>query len=232
MTRFLENVHRFLWSQSLYALLLSTVLALGMFAARAILSQNTFVFRNLVWNLFLAWIPYSCAFLAAGLHRLFPGRWFLLPLPAIAWLAFFPNAPYLVTDFLHLQPRPGIPLWYDILLITAFAWNGCFLAVASLWSMQYLTRYYLGAWVSWLFVAGALGLSGLGVYLGRFSRFNSWDLLTSPRAILYDILIPFLNPRANLTFFGFTLLFTAFLFVMYLTFFSMHRGDELEERRV
>jgi uncharacterized membrane protein len=144
-------------------------------------------------------------------------------------LIFFPNAPYIVTDFFHLTPRPSIPLWYDIMLITAFSWTGIFLALASLRTMQGLVKIYLGEIVGWIFVGVSLALSGLGIYLGRFERWNSWDLLVHPHRILADIAVRFYDPLSNIRFFSFTILFTAFLLVCYLTFISMRHVGELDQ---
>lgn len=225
----LLRFHRFLAFHLLYPILLSTGLAVSMYVVRVIVSDNWRIYANLPWNLFLAWLPYLFSLWAAGLNRLFPRQWWMLLVPGLLWLIFFPNAPYLVTDFLHLENRPYIPLWYDILLLTSFAWTGIFLAVASLRTMQVLINGYLGQVASWLFVAVALGLSGLGIYLGRFDRWNSWDLLLHPRHILADIVIRMANPLENLRFVGFTLLFTAFLLVCYLTFVAVHRVPRRDE---
>jgi uncharacterized membrane protein len=229
MPNFISRLHRFLVSQSFYPIVLSAALALAIFIARVLVSGNRIVYANLVWNLLLAWIPYLFSMLAAAFHRLFPGRWWLLIIPGGIWLAFFPNAPYILTDFFHLTPRPAIPLWYDILLLISFSWTGIFLAVASLRTMQMLVNAYLGGVISWIFVALALGLGGLGIYLGRFERWNSWDLLAHPRSILHDITSRLTNPLENLRFFIFTTLFTCLLLVCYLMFISMRHAAEADE---
>lgn len=191
-----------------------------------ILFSHTLEFDNLPWNLFLAWTPYLFSLLAVSLQRLFPRQWMLLVIPAGLWLIFYPNAAYIVTDFLHLEQRPDVPLWYDILLLAAFSWTGVFLAIASLSAMQGLVKAYLGSFAGWLFAAIALGLSGLGIYLGRFERWNSWDLLFQPKNIAKDIALALINPFENRTFFGFTILFTAFLVVCYLMFISVRQSKE------
>ncbi|HSO28007.1 MAG TPA: DUF1361 domain-containing protein [Anaerolineales bacterium] len=227
MFRLLLAGHRFLLRQAFYPLALSTFLALTIYGGRVYLSENWLVYRNLLWNLFLAWLPYFFSLAAALLYRLSPRyAWLLIPLPGFLWLIFFPNAPYIVTDFLHLEQRPYVPLWYDILLISSFAWTGIFLAVASLRMMQILVRAYLGNVVSWFFVAFALGLSALGIYLGRFQRWNSWDLLFHPGKILADVTVRVINPLDNLRFVGFTALFTLFLLICYLVFISFSRLEE------
>jgi uncharacterized membrane protein len=225
-------LHRYLTSQSFYPLFLSSLLAMLMYSARVLLGHS-WNYINLVWNLFLAWAPYLCSLIAFALFRKDSSHWGRLILPGLLWLIFFPNAPYMVTDFLHLQLRPYIPLWYDILLLATFAWTGCFLAIASLRTMQFLVKRYLGAVFGWIFALAALGLSSLGIYLGRFERWNSWDLLLQPGAVIKDILLRMANPFDNLGFVGFTILVTAFLIVSYLTFTSISRleapGDSKSE---
>jgi uncharacterized membrane protein len=228
----MTTVHRYLISQSFYPLVLSSLLAMLMYAARVLLGHS-WNYINLVWNLVLAWVPYLCSLIAFALFRKDSSRWMRLILPGLLWLGFFPNAPYMVTDFLHLQLRPYIPLWYDILLLATFAWTGCFLAIASLRTMQFLVKRFLGGFLSWIFALAALGLSSLGIYLGRFERWNSWDLLLQQKAVLKDILLRLVNPFDNLGFVGFTILVTAFLIVSYLTFTSISRlevpGDSKPE---
>jgi uncharacterized membrane protein len=227
MMKSISRLNRFLVSQSFYPILLSSMLAMAIFVVRVYFSGSYRIYANLVWNLFLAWIPYLFSLLAVALFRLFPKQWWMLLAPGAVWLAFFPNAPYIVTDFFHLVQRPYIPLWYDILLLTTFSWTGIFLTIASLRSMQSLVRSYLGSFLSWLFVAGSMGLCGLGIYLGRFERWNSWDLLTHPKSILKDVAIQLIDPLSNLGFFGFTMLFTAFLLICYLMFTSIQPLEEI-----
>lgn len=231
MFELLKKVHRFFSGQLFYPILLSSALAVTIYLSRIYLSHNWLIYRNLVWNLFLAWVPYGFSILAAGLYQFFPRQWWLLIIPGGLWLLFFPNAAYIVTDFSHLGERPYVPLWYDILLLATFAWTGIFLAITSLRTMQVLVKSYLGGFMSWIFVAIAMGLNGLGIYLGRFERWNSWDFFLHPRTILVDIARRFANPFDNLRFFGFTILITAFLIVCYLTFVSVHRLDEKRDRR-
>lgn len=214
-----RRVHRFLARQSLYPILLSSSLAVVLFAGRVFRSQS-FTYRFLVWNLILAWIPYLASLWGAHLHRRHPRRWWYLLLPGLLWLTFFPNAPYIVTDFWHLQERAPVPIWYDIGLLSAFALTGLFLAVYSLRTMQKLVRHYLGTLLSWLFALAALGLGGLGVYLGRFLRWNSWDLLLHPQGVLADVAVRLVHPLSHPQTFGVTFLFGALLLVCYLTLTS------------
>jgi uncharacterized membrane protein len=220
-----RQINRALADQYFYPLVVSSVLAIGLFAGRVYL-YHTYTFGFLVWNLILAWLPYVWSVWAASIHRRYPRRWWSLLVPGALWLLFFPNAPYILTDFLHLYQRPPVPLWYDIGLLASFAWAGCFLAVASLSMMHTIIKDYVGQRVSWLFVLAILGLSGLGIYVGRFLRWNSWDLVLYPNDVLYDIGHRLIHPFRNLQAYGVTLMFAAFLFVCYWTFVSIRRQTE------
>jgi uncharacterized membrane protein len=221
----LRDLHNFVARQALYPLLLSTLLA-GAFFAYRVIDSHTFNYSNLVWILFLAWIPYACSMAAAALHQIRPRVWWILFIPGTLWLIFFPNAPYMVTGFYHLEYRWPMPLWYDIGLIAIFAFTGCFLAIASLRTMQSLVKSYLGRFAGWVFALVAIGFGGLGVYLGRLGRYNSWDLFIHPKLVLEDIAKQMLTPRDNLEFVGFTLMFTSILLVFYLMFVTTNRPDE------
>jgi len=223
-----RQINRALADQYFYPLMVSSALALGLFAGRVYLYHTT-TFRFLVWNLILAWLPYVWSVWATSIHRRYPRRWWSLLIPGALWLLFFPNAPYILTDFLHLYQRPPVPLWYDIGLLASFAWAGCFLAVASLSMMHTIIKDYVGQRVSWLFVLAILSLSGLGIYVGRFLRWNSWDLVLYPGDVLYDIGHRLIHPFRNLQAYGVTLMFAAFLFVCYWTFVSIRRQTEASQ---
>jgi uncharacterized membrane protein len=213
----LSNLNRILRNHSFYPLILSSLMACVFFAFRVVYS-GTNNYSNLLTNLFLAWLPYIFSVMAASAYRLHPNRWGVVLILGVLWLIFFPNAPYMVTDFYHLDARPPIPLWFDISLIAIFAFTGCFLAIASLRGIHNIIERLLGKFIGWVFALFSLGLGSLGVYLGRFSRFNSWDILLNPRSVINDIAHNILNPLDNLGFIGFTLMFTSILLVFYLMF--------------
>lgn len=229
ITARLRTLHGVLVDHLFYPIVLSTLLAMGIFAARVVYSLNWVVYRNMVWNLFLAWLPYLFSLVAVWLHQVKTRQWWWLIIPAGLWLIFFPNAPYLITDFFHLTYRPPVPLWYDILLLVAFTWTGLFLGLTSLRAIHLIIESYFGRFLGWCFAVFTLGLGGLGIYLGRFARWNSWDLLHEPKQIIKDILEPLINPQTNMRFFGFTFLFTAFLIVCYLMYISTQRFNASRE---
>ena len=225
MNKSLLRLHRFLYSHSFYPLLLSTLMAAGFYTFR-IFYSDTDNYSNLSWNLFLAWLPYIISLLAAAMYQSNSKHWVIIFALIFFWLIFFPNAPYIVTDFYHLDPRPPIPLWFDISLIAIFAFTGCFLSIASLRSIHIIMEGYFGKFIGWLFALFALGLGSLGVYLGRFGRFNTWDIFLEPKSVLKEIAINLLNPADNLGFVGFTLMFTSILLVFYLMFVTGSNQQE------
>ena len=205
----------------LAALGLATMFCLGLFALRAS-RAHTFTYSYLIWNLFLAWLPAFGAFAAHNLHQRRSWlNWLLIAGLAIFWLAFFPNAPYLITDLIHLRQRPGVPLWFDLLLFVAFAWTGFFLGLVSLFLMQEIVRKVAGVKPSWVFAFAVLGLSSFGIYLGRFLRWNSWDLFLNPGALLADVSEQAQDPLTRFQAFGFCLLFAGFFLSMYLALVAL-----------
>ena len=108
----LRKMHEFFAGQLVYPIILSITLALSIYIGRVIFTGNWLIYRFLVWNLFLAWIPYFFSVFAAATYRLNPKSWWMLLLPGTLWLVFFPNAPYILTDLLHVGYRPPVPFWY------------------------------------------------------------------------------------------------------------------------
>ncbi len=221
-----RRLHHYLSDQAFYPIVLISLFCIGLYTARSLYSGTFIVYSNLVWNLILAWTPYLASMMAYGFRQIAPRRGWLQPAPILVWLLFFPNAPYIMTDFFHLAPRPLVPLWFDILLLIAFSWTGMFLAMASLRTMQQVVRFYLGKWMSWLFTLTVLGLSGVGIYLGRFERWNSWDMLVHPTRIMRDLLDPLAAPGESMRFFGFSVLFGGFLLLCYLVFLGMEKKED------
>jgi len=168
--------------------------ALSLFSMTMLIARVFFggyiIHAYLVWNLFLAWLPLLMATAAvANRHR--PP---LVIFWGLLWLLFLPNAPYLITDLMHLRPYAPVPVWYDALLLFSFALCGLLLALRSLSLMHSIATGRLGAWGGWLFVLSAAVLSSFGVYIGRFLRWNSWDVFANPGRLSADILAHLNSP--------------------------------------
>jgi uncharacterized membrane protein len=196
------------------ALLAASGFAVAMLGARIVYTGDT-SYRNLAWNLLLAWIPFLLALVVYDRHRR-GATASALALPAALWLLFLPNAPYIVTDFFLLRWIDNAPVWYDIVLVTAFAWTGLALGFVSLFLVQTVARRLLGPAAGWLLALGALGLSSFGIYLGRDLRWNSWDFLLQPQAVLADAWAQLAYQKTL----GMTVVFTGFLTVAYLVHYS------------
>jgi uncharacterized membrane protein len=185
-------------------------------------------YRFMVWNLFLAWVPFILAILA--FHRAQRRLDGVVGILLVLWLLFFPNAPYMLTDFIHLGKSESVPVWYDALMLSTFAWTALLLGYASLYLVQTLARRVVGLTWSWVVVAGALALASFGVYLGRFVRFNSWDALIRPGTVLDVISNQVENPLQHPRMIAVLLALTAFLLVGYAVLYAF-AGMRLELER-
>jgi len=195
-------------------LLLLLIACVGMLAIR-IWHSDEWTFTFLLWNLFLAWVPLGAANLSEHFaQRNGWGSGLLSLLAAGIWLLFLPNSPYLITDLMHLKSRHSFPLWYDSLMLFVFALAGL---VGGLYSVRLVhanLHQRVGAVGAWGVIAICLGLTGFGVYLGRFQRWNSWDLWHRPQALALDCLGQLTNPFAVKV----SLVFAAVMLLFYITF--------------
>lgn len=209
--------HRFLAEHAFYTLAFASFLTVALLVLRAA-RLDTWDQLWFTWNLLLAWVPYLAGLGTLHLWRRDPARPWRLLAPALLWLAFLPNAPYIITDFIHVRARADLPwlYWYDMVNIALLAWTGCVLGALSLGMIQRIVASYLGRALGWLFVLGTAGLCGGGIYLGRFARWNSWDLLTNPRALVSALLPAILQPTDYLRPWALSGLFAAFFLVSYL----------------
>ncbi len=202
---------------SLLGLFAGSLFCIALVVVRNVHTGDT-NFRYLIWNLFLAWIPFALAVFVYDRWRRRRTGILLLTL-GLLWLLFFPNAPYIATDFVHLERHSLAPYWYDAVTIAAFAWMGLLLGFGSLYLMQTVVRQWRGDAMSWIFAVFAIGLGSLGIYLGRFLRLNSWDALEHPsvlpriaHAVARD---PFKYQEAIAVTFLFTLALSLAYFLLY-----------------
>jgi len=203
---------------AILALILASTLSCGLLAFRAWRAQEL-EHAFFVWNLFLAWIPAIASLLFYSLAMRRPAPRFSLACIGIVWFLFFPNAAYIVTDIVHLSAKQGIPFWYDMITFMAFAQTGLFLAYLSLYLMQELVRAWLGRIACWSFALAMLALSSFGIYLGRFLRWNSWDMLLSPLTTM-RVAVVVANPWADPKPMAFSATFFSFSLVCYLIVYS------------
>jgi uncharacterized membrane protein len=196
-------------------------LPVALYAARVLYThERTYGF--LLFNLTLAALPLAFATWAhhehAAMERGGVTRKLRLGAALALWLLFLPNAPYLVTDFVHLHASRGVPLWYDIALLASFAFAGMVYGIASLALVHDMAIERFGAIVGWLFVVSVACVSGVGIWIGRFLRWNSWDLVLQPDAVVRDAFAELAHPIRHPTPWGVTAVFAALLLATYASF--------------
>lgn len=174
-------------------LLYSSGVSVGLLLLR-ILVTNSNRLSFLVWNLFLAWLPLVLAFWLKIIikNNKSPG-WKEIIL-AGSWLAFLPNSFYLLTDLIHLQSSGEISLLYDTAMIISFVINGLLLGYLSLYIMHQIAKNFFGASLAYIFAQLVLLLSGFAIYLGRYLRWNTWDVIVNPAGLVFDISDRIINP--------------------------------------
>ncbi|MBI3888200.1 DUF1361 domain-containing protein [Candidatus Nomurabacteria bacterium] len=165
----------------------------------------------LIWNLFLAWIPYliSLYFIKKDVST---SRFVVF---FVFWILFFPNAPYLVTDVLHIVSSLPTLLWYDSLLLFFFGWIGLFLGMLSMFDIHQYLIAHLGRIFSEFIIFAICFVSSFGVYLGRFERWNSWDIFVRPLYLIRDSFYISTGIAHNGTPLAFIFFFTVFMYCAY-----------------
>ncbi len=186
--------------------------------------SDTIHFRFLLWNLFLALVPLIITHFALSQSTERKSK-IRIALVFASWLLFFPNAPYILTDLFHLKLNSSMPIWFDLVLIMSFAWTGLLAGFISLMHIE-------DALVSWtnkgwgtVLVVVMIFMSSFGIYLGRFLRWNSWDIVQHPGGLFNDVADRFANPSSHPATWGVTVFLGLMLTAMYfsLKFFASER---------
>ena len=202
-----------------FALVLASGLCIGLLACRSLQSHER-SYDFLAWNLLLAWIPFLLALALHDGDRRARSPAALLALGA-AWLVFLPNAPYIVTDLVHVDGLRGAPLWYDAGTIAAFAALGLVLGLASVALVQRVVARRFGALIGWMMLGPVFLLCSAGIYIGRIHRLNSWDVITQPERLTHlagsRLADPLGRPETIVALGG----LTGFLVVAYLVLYAL-----------
>lgn len=200
--------------KGLIALAGLTVAGLSLVLARGLLTGNWWFFVMLTWNLVLAFFPLGVVLVLRDLRIAgFLNRW-LLGAGLAVWLAFLPNAPYIITDLFHIKSVQASLLWFDTITLFLFAQTGLLAGLYSTLIVHRMLRPLLGPWPAWALMLGSQMLAGFGIYLGRFGRWNSWEVLTKPLALI-DALAAALQDHLSLKL---TLSYGFVLAVLYVAF--------------
>lgn len=192
-----------------------------------ILNTGTFHYFFLNWNLFLAILPWVFSTAILLVPKLNKNKYVTI-FSILVWLLFFPNAPYILTDLFHLKLKTSVPLWYDLILILSFAWVALIIGFLSLLDIEKIfNSQFHFAYPKMLSVL-LLFLSSFGIYIGRFLRWNSWDILTHPFGLATDIAVRILHPFQHPTTWGVTVFMGLFLNLAYWSFrYFNHRTHNL-----
>jgi len=193
-----------------------TLLCFGFSIFRLIFSKSIFyLFLN--WNLFLAFIPWALSTYAI-INPQLQKKKFVMVIIVLAWLLFFPNAPYILTDLFHLRSSSSMPVWFDTILVLSFAWTGLLFGFLSFWDIERILKSSINNRKVTLISVALLFLSSFGIYIGRYLRWNSWDVISEPIGLLNDISVRVLNPFDYPNTWGMTIFMGFFLNIIYWSF--------------
>jgi uncharacterized membrane protein len=196
-------------------LLLSAVFCLFLLTWRVVMTAEiSYIF--LAWNLFLAAIPY---FISGWLvkNETVPKNRFILAIAIVACLLFMPNSFYIVTDLFHLDTIASRHQWFDLTMILTFAWTGILFGIISLRRIEIVLRPAMGKYFSPLIIFLLMWLNAFGVYIGRYLRFNSWDVISDPTSLFGDVSVILFNPFDHKGVWAMTVCFTVFMLIIYYT---------------
>jgi uncharacterized membrane protein len=208
------TIHRWLLASCCFSCLLLLVRV-------AVTRSPAYIF--LPWNLFLAFIPYWITGWMTK-NALIPKNKIKLFIALTAWILFIPNSFYIITDLFHLTHIGSAPKWFDLLLIFSFAWNGILCGIISLRRVEIILASMWAGNFSFILVAVVMWMSALGIYIGRFWRYNSWDIITNPFSLAGDITGMIIHPVENVYIWGMTFLYSTFMTLLY---FSIKKLNEL-----
>jgi len=205
----INNIKLSSHSNLYFNLSLSIGFAFLLLLVRMKISHSSY-YLFLVWNLFLAGVPFAITQTLKMSNKL--RSWKLVGFVSFAtWLLFLPNSPYIITDLVHLHSDRSNLVWLDMFLVFVFAFNGLLLGLLSMLDMFALIRKDYGSKVAKYTLFKVCLLSGYGIYLGRFLRFNSWDITTKPTILFLQMVHSLKEPKVWLI----TFAFGGFLWILF-----------------
>lgn len=205
-------------------MMLLAAFCISLLIVRAVLTQSLFFFF-LIWNLFLAYLPLAITTILTNKVEWIEKKLYFYPL-FTCWLLVLPNAPYIITDFVHLQRELDVPVWFDVLLLISFTVTGLLFGLASMRHMFCILAAQYGGKVSKMMIMIICLLSAYGIYLGRYLRFNSWDVLNRPLSLFNSIVQSLTDPSYYKASLGITLGFGTLLYLLF-SFYNDNSKDIL-----
>lgn len=196
-----------------YMLFALAAFCVALLLVRAKITQSIFFFF-LIWNLFLAYTPLGLSTIMHYKNRVIQ-KWYWFYPALLLWLLLLPNAPYIITDFIHLKKETNVPVWFEVLLIASFSVTGMLFGLASMKDVFTIIAKRSGQRLAWIAMAVFSVLCGFGMYVGRFLRYNSWDILQKPYTLTVDIFCSLTNAETCKPAWGITLGFGTLLFLLF-----------------
>ena len=221
MNNYFKNIFTI---KSTFVLLLLSVFCIFLSVCRIFIAENRFLLF-LIWNLFLAFVPW---FISSVLFFLQNPKKILFFIFAIVWLAFFPNALYIVTDFIHFKTDASVMRWYDLILLFSYGFTGLFYGFVSLDFIETKIKILFGVKRPFIFSVLLLYLSAFGIYLGRFLRWNSWNLLTDLSHVFTDLLLPIKRPFIHARTWAFIILLGTLFNLLYASFKTFQKPNSIK----
>ncbi len=212
------------------ALVASSFVSVGLYVTRAFQYETShYIFLN--WNLFLAWLPLVFAWWLYKWVQKNPWVSWQGAVLTILWLGFLPNSFYLLSDLIHLQTTLAPNVMYDTVMLLSFAWNGLVLGFFSLFLVHQLLIKRMQPRQAHFLATGVLLLCSFAIYLGRYLRWSTWDVLVNPAGILFDVSDRIINPEAHGQTFTTTITFFLLLSSMYLVLWQFVGVIREQKRR-
>ncbi|NNT71731.1 DUF1361 domain-containing protein [Flavobacterium sp. IMCC34852] len=158
---------------------------LSLLLVRAKITNSVYLFF-LIWNVFLAFIPYVITLHLLTLDLKKTAQFKVLAIMGI-WLAFVPNAFYIITDLVHLVNSDGHIFWLDLIILSSYALIGFAFGILSLLDFEKILYQFTTVKITSLIIPIICFLCGIGIYIGRILRYNSWDIISNPFELAYDL---------------------------------------------
>jgi uncharacterized membrane protein len=187
--------------------------------ARVVIT-SFFTYLFLPWNLFLAFVPYAISEWLYGNVAIIENKWKRTGV-LLLWLLFIPNSFYIITDLFHLEQFDTAPKWFDLLLLFSFAWNGLLFGILSVRKIGLIVTIISRRNLSLLFVFAVMWLNAFGIYIGRYLRYNSWDILTQPFSLFGEMFQLIFHPLHNTMEWGMITTWAVFMTLFYFTIDKM-----------
>lgn len=166
-------------------LLIYGLYCLSLLLVRAKITNSIYLFF-LIWNVFLAFIPYAITSHLLTLDLKKTAKFKVLAIMAV-WLAFVPNAFYIITDLVHLVNSDDHVFWLDLIILSSYALIGFAFGILSLLDFEKIAQQFLPLKNTNFIIPAICFLCGIGIYIGRILRYNSWDIISNPIDLAFDL---------------------------------------------